>query len=81
MPQDHNVVKMLLPNIDILQSGPCLKFAPGSPPHCHPMLGLHPTSVGEDYAVNYKLIKSSGKMKNSLLLAKQGWMHTGIKAI
>jgi TatD DNase family protein len=45
----NNVVKLLLPNIDIHSVGPMLSAAARYPGICHPMAGLHPTSVREDY--------------------------------
>ncbi len=43
------VDKMLLPNIDLSTLTPMLKLAEAFPRHCYPMIGLHPTSVKEDY--------------------------------
>jgi TatD DNase family protein len=46
---DNGVSKMLLPNIDILSVGPMLSVADSYPALCSPMIGLHPTSVKNDY--------------------------------
>jgi TatD DNase family protein len=46
---DKGVVKLLLPNIDIQSVGPMLSVAARFPGICIPMIGLHPTSVKEDY--------------------------------
>jgi TatD DNase family protein len=46
---NHHVIKLLLPNIDTLSVGPMLSAVLRFPGICLPMLGLHPTSVKEDY--------------------------------
>ena len=46
---DKNVVKMLLPNIDLKSAGPMLELCKRFRRQCYPMLGLHPTSVKGDY--------------------------------
>ncbi|TAL81936.1 MAG: TatD family deoxyribonuclease [Bacteroidetes bacterium] len=43
------VVKMLMPNIDIHSVDRMLSAANRYPGICYPMIGLHPTSVREDY--------------------------------
>jgi len=43
------VNKMLMPNIDLSTLTPMLKLTEAFPRHCYPMIGLHPTSVKEDY--------------------------------
>jgi TatD DNase family protein len=45
----NGIVKLLLPNIDIHSVGPVLSTEARYPGICHPMMGLHPTSVREDY--------------------------------
>jgi TatD DNase family protein len=45
----NGIVKLLLPNIDINSVGPMLSTVARYPGICHPMSGLHPTSVKEDY--------------------------------
>jgi TatD DNase family protein len=46
---DNNVLKLLLPNIDTRSVGPMLSAVARFPETCFPMIGLHPTSVKEDY--------------------------------
>jgi TatD DNase family protein len=46
---DIGVVKLLLPNIDTQSVGPMLSSVARFPGICIPMIGLHPTSVKEDY--------------------------------
>ncbi len=43
------VEKMLLPDIDSSTRDTMLKVSAEFPTHCFPMLGIHPTSVGENY--------------------------------
>ncbi|MDD4609838.1 MAG: TatD family hydrolase [Bacteroidaceae bacterium] len=44
-----DVRALLLPNIDLSTVEPLLLLCKQYPKHCFPMMGLHPTSVGEDY--------------------------------
>lgn len=46
---DSGVQYMLLPNIDRDSIPPLLSLADSYPEHCIPMMGLHPTSVKNDY--------------------------------
>jgi TatD DNase family protein len=46
---DSKVVKVLLPNIDTDSVSPMLDLCRKFPLQCHPMIGLHPASVGKDY--------------------------------
>ena len=45
----NGIEKLLMPNIDINSVAPMLSAAARFPGICHPMAGLHPTSVKEDY--------------------------------
>jgi TatD DNase family protein len=45
----NNVIKMLLPNLDRSSLSPMLQLCKKFPNTCFPMLGLHPTSVDENY--------------------------------
>jgi TatD DNase family protein len=45
----NGVSKMLLPNIDLLSVERMLSAVAKYPGMCYPMIGLHPTSVNEDY--------------------------------
>jgi TatD DNase family protein len=49
---------MLLPNIDKESILPMMQLAGKYPGHCFPMMGLHPTSVGPDYADQLEAVKS-----------------------
>ncbi|MBU2649778.1 MAG: TatD family hydrolase [Bacteroidetes bacterium] len=46
---DAGVLHMYLPNIDRDSIDPMLDLAGKYPGHCHPMMGLHPTSVKANY--------------------------------
>jgi TatD DNase family protein len=69
---DHHVVKMLLPNIDYSTIGRMLEVCSQFPSHCHPMLGLHPTSVTGDYARQLSLIKSAGQNEKFVAIGETG---------
>ena len=45
----NGISKMLLPNIDIQSVDQMLSVVTRYPGICYPMIGLHPTSVKEDY--------------------------------
>jgi len=47
--KDANVGQIFLPNIDSESIEPMLKLVKDYPGFCLPMMGLHPTSVKEDY--------------------------------
>lgn len=46
---DNNVVKLLMPNIDVHSVKPMISAENRYPGICYSMIGLHPTSVKEDY--------------------------------
>ncbi|MDU1890630.1 MAG: TatD family hydrolase [Dysgonomonas sp.] len=52
------VTQILLPNIDTLSIKQVHHLADKYPDYCKPMMGLHPTSVGEDYATQLQAIKA-----------------------
>jgi TatD DNase family protein len=70
--KDHNVVKMLLPNIDHSTIRSMLDVCTRFPSQCHPMLGLHPTSVTEDYATQLSLIRSTGQNEKFVAIGETG---------
>src|ERR1700690_3500607 len=53
---NSGISKMLLPNIDIRSVEPMLNAANRYPGICYPMIGLHPTSVKEDYLSQLDMI-------------------------
>lgn len=50
--------KMLLPNVDNQTIGFLLELSGQFPENCFPMVGLHPTSVKEDYKSELKTLES-----------------------
>lgn len=46
---EKGVTRQLMPNIDIMSVGPMLDAETRYPGICLPMIGLHPTSVKDDY--------------------------------
>lgn len=72
---ERHVKKMLLPNIDAGSVRPMLDLCNMFPLQCHPMNGLHPTSVGKDYMEKLSVLES--------LFAKEKFVaigETGIDA-
>jgi TatD DNase family protein len=56
--EDSGVGRMLLPNIDAQTVQPMLEVCRQYPARCFPMLGLHPTSVHEDFEQQLEIIAS-----------------------
>ncbi|MGF7139530.1 TatD family hydrolase [Roseimarinus sediminis] len=54
---DKGVNKILLPNIDSSSIKMMLDLADRYPERCYPMIGLHPTSVKEDYREELELVE------------------------
>ncbi|HAF28283.1 MAG TPA: hydrolase TatD [Bacteroidales bacterium] len=52
--QQNGVEKVLLPNVDGSTINDLLKLVEKYPDYCYPMMGLHPTSVTEDYKEELK---------------------------
>jgi len=55
---DHNVQKMLLPNVDITTINPLMELIQKYPSNCFPMMGVHPTSVRADYEKELDIVES-----------------------
>jgi len=53
----NRVDRMLLPNIDSRSLEAMLSLVKMFPDHCFPMMGLHPTSVNEDYEKELELVE------------------------
>ena len=56
---DSDVTKMLLPNIDIDSVIPMLRMIDTYPGICYPMIGIHPTSIKDDYREQLKAVSSN----------------------
>ena len=62
----ENVTRMFLPAIDSEYHEKMLKVAEAFPRNCFPMMGLHPTSVKNDFRDELKIVSdyfSAGKIK------------------
>lgn len=68
----HGVAKMLLPNIDMETAGPMLKLCNRFPEHCHPMLGLHPTSVSDDFRTQLSKLESLSESSQFVAIGETG---------
>lgn len=51
------ISKMLLPNIDVQSVDPMLSLVNRYPGVCYPMIGLHPTSVRQDYNSQLEILE------------------------
>jgi TatD DNase family protein len=56
--QQNGVEKVLLPNVDGSTIIDLLRLVEKYPDYCYPMIGLHPTSVTEDYKAELKKIEN-----------------------
>jgi len=80
---DSGVSRMLLPNIDSSSVGPLLALTERFPDHCFPMMGLHPTSVKENYQEELKRIEEALGRKDFIAIGETGidlyWDKTFLK--
>jgi len=63
---------MLLPNIDKDSILPMMNLVHDFPANCFPMMGLHPTSVGPDYADQLETVKSWLKKEKFYAIGEMG---------
>ena len=54
---DKGITRLFLPNIDSSSIDGMMKLGTDYPDNCFPMMGLHPTSVGENYKEELALIE------------------------
>ncbi len=54
-----DVTRMLLPNIDRDSVLPMLRMVGNYPGICYPMIGIHPTSIKDDYREQLKAVSSN----------------------
>jgi TatD DNase family protein len=77
------VVKMLLPNIDIDSVNRMLSVCNSYPEICVPMIGLHPTSVREDYLTQLDTLENHYQKNKFVAVGEIGidlyWDKTFIK--
>jgi TatD DNase family protein len=80
---DSGVTRMLLPNIDSSSIGPLFALTERFPDHCFPMMGLHPTSVKENYQEELKRIEEALGHKEFIAIGETGidlyWDKTFLK--
>ena len=80
---DSGVSRMLLPNIDSSSIGPLFALTKRFPDHCFPMMGLHPTSVKENYQEELMRIEAALKPKDIIAIGETGidlyWDKTFLK--
>jgi TatD DNase family protein len=69
---DAGVTRMFLPNIDSSSIGPMFRLADRYPGICYPMMGLHPTSVKEDYREKLKSIENHLSEKSIIAIGETG---------
>lgn len=66
------VKRMLLPNIDSQTIHAVFSLAEEYPDHCYPMMGLHPTSVKENYRDELKLIEKQLDPEKIIAIGETG---------
>jgi TatD DNase family protein len=80
---DNRVEKLLLPNIDLNSTGPMLGLCKQFPGQCFPMLGLHPTSVKDDYKDQLRELESIADNEKFIAIGETGmdayWDTTYLK--
>ena len=80
---DSGISKMLLPNIDIKSVDLLLSTADRYPGICYPMIGLHPTSVKNDYISQLDKLESLFEKHRFIAIGEIGidlyWDKTFLK--
>ncbi|MEE4215319.1 MAG: TatD family hydrolase, partial [Bacteroidales bacterium] len=56
---NSGVIKMLLPNIDRESIKPMMQMARDYPGICLPMIGVHPTSIKDDYLEHLEAVEEN----------------------
>ena len=69
---DAGVSRMLLPNIDSSSIGAMFSLAEQYPDHCKPMMGLHPTSVKENYREELFAVQKQLNRKDIIAIGECG---------
>jgi len=77
------VVKLLMPNIDIDSASQMLSVENNFPGICYSMIGLHPTSVKEDYVYQLDKLEDMANSKKFYAIGEIGidlyWDQSGLK--
>lgn len=68
----QDVRYMILPNIDKGSIIPMMKLVKDFPDNCFPMMGLHPTSVGKDYADHLEAVNEWLKKEKFYAIGEMG---------
>jgi TatD DNase family protein len=80
---DNRVVKLFMPNIDIHSIDAMASCQERYPGVCYPMIGLHPTSVKEDYLYQLDIIEEKAAHHNFIAVGEIGidlyWDKTFIR--
>jgi TatD DNase family protein len=63
---------MFLPNIDSSSIGAMFSLVDNYPSHCFPMMGLHPTSVKENYREELEIIEAHLDQKKYIAIGESG---------
>jgi len=69
---DAGVDRMFLPNIDSSTIAALYRLVEQFPRHCFPMMGLHPTSVKENFRSELKIIESCLEKKEIIAIGETG---------
>jgi len=69
---EAGVSRMFLPNIDSSSIDPLFRLVKKYPSHCFPMLGLHPTSVKENYRDELQIIENLLDQKQLIAIGESG---------
>jgi TatD DNase family protein len=79
----NGIEKLLLPNIDRDSVNPMLSAESAFPGICYPMMGLHPTSVKEDYLYQLDILENLWSENKFIAVGEIGidlyWDKTFIK--
>ena len=79
----QNVQKIILPNIDSASIGPMIDLADRFPGICFPAIGLHPTSVKENYREELERVRQELKSHAFVAIGETGidlyWDRTHFK--
>jgi TatD DNase family protein len=80
---EHNVVKLLMPNIDIHSLDSMLASEKRYSGICYSMIGLHPTSVGENWLYQLDMLEEKASQHSFIAIGEIGidlyWDKTFIK--
>ncbi|MDR0427671.1 MAG: TatD family hydrolase [Dysgonamonadaceae bacterium] len=69
---DNGVEKLCLPNIDTASIPRLLSVTDNYPEKCFPMMGLHPTSVGETFRNDLLIVKEELKKRKYVAVGEIG---------